>query len=122
MFVVEYPTAVILLLESTLAFLPLLARRKRVTRSRAQRINCNGSFVLVILAPIHQDFADAQTLFHIRDDKIAMIVLQHSRKRMGEWLGDVVTRGCVERNIKLQSFGTGSFWKALQPKMIKNRA
>src|SRR5439155_20551806 len=69
----------------------------------SQRINCNGSFVLVILAPIHQHFADAQTLFHIRDDKIAMIVLQHSRKRMGEWLGDVVTRGCVERNIKLQS-------------------
>src|ERR1700682_5229369 len=118
----EHQQARVLFLESAFHLLPRHRSRNRGVFACPQRVNGNGCFVLVVLAPVDKDLTGADVLLHVRDSLIRMIVLEKPREGMGKGLSRLVTCRSVQRDINLQPFRSRSLGKTLQPEMLKDLA
>jgi len=119
-FVVEKGEASgISLLRSGFHFLP----GDRCGDSRAlfgpEGIDANGSFVAVVLTPVHEDFSGAEALLHFGEGVVGMGALNGFGESTGKGFGDFESCGGIQRNIHLKAFGAGGFGKAFEAEVVQ---
>jgi hypothetical protein len=75
--------------------------------------------VIVVLAPVDEDFSFAQLFAHFGNNLFGMFARQELGQAARHRFRLVEADGGVERHIKLQALGTGRFWKAFQWHALK---
>src|SRR3954468_18588343 len=105
-----------------LEFLPGDRRGNGGAFPGSQRVDANSGLMVIVLAPIDEDFASAKRLLHVINDVVGMIASKHRGQGPRESFGLIKADGSIERDINLKSLGPGGFREGFHTEMIKDFA
>src|SRR5215471_13509385 len=78
--------------------------------------------MLVVLAPIHEDFVLPERFFHLGNHQIGVLPLEFSGQFVSKRLGFRIACLGVEWDVNLQALRAGSLGKRLQSDLIEKAA
>ncbi len=88
----------------------------------AERIRHDGGFGRAVLAPVHQDLAFAQGLFHVADGEVRVVGFQGAGQFVGERRDLVGGLGPVQAGVEVDAFAAAGHRDGVQAHVLQDGA